>query len=222
MKKIFYLSFLLLTVFTFSCASKSDYQQTSFEVNQLRSDMNRLHEDMAMFKKAYNPELQKVFTENVLAAEKYRKTIEKTKNDIQNISGKIDILLRESENDRMQISENLKTATAENIVNEFRRLNIEWDTTVYEMSNLVRASEKNVESSHNAAIQAAEKAGSAEQSADYIAGYINIINRQAKSLNRIQDRLKKLDFEIMQISKRLDEIDEPEKNKRKPKEKHKK
>ena len=214
MKKILFLSVIMLTVFTFSCASKSDYQQNNFEIAKLKNDSKRLHNDMVLFKKAYNPELQEVFTENILAAEQYRKSIDRTKNDIENISDKIHFLLRESENDRMLISENLKTATAENIVNEFRQLNIEWDTTIFELSNLITVSEKAVDSSHNAAMQAAEKAGSAEQAADYIAEYVNLINRQTRSLSRIQDKIKTLDIKIRKISTRLDEMDKPESNKR--------
>ena len=218
MKKIICLSFLLLTVFTFSCASKSDYQQTSYEIIQLKNDMDRLHNDMALFKKAYNPELQEVFSDNVRAAENYRKSIEKTRRDIDYISANINELLRESKNDRLLISENLKTSTAQNVVNEFRQLNNEWNAAVFELSNLVRTSERAAESSHNAAIQAAEKAGSAEQSADHIAEYINLINRQEKSLSRIQEKIKDLELKIRKISKQLDEIDEPESKKRKVRE----
>jgi len=222
MKKILCLSVLLLAVITSGCASKSEYQRLNFEITKLKNDSERLRSDMALFKKAYNPELQEVFSENVLTAKKYRKSIEKTQYDIENLSDKINDLFHESENDRMLISENLQTTTAKNIVNEFKQLNIEWDATIFELSNLLRNSEKAAASSHNAAIQAAEKAGSAEQSADYVAEYINIINRQTRSLSRVRDKLNDLEFKIRKISKRLDEIDRPESKKRKAKETHEK
>ena len=217
MKIYLFLSFIMLTVFTFSCASKSDYQQTNFEVNNLRSDMDRLHDDMALFKKAYNPELQKVFSDNVLVAEGYRKSIEKTKNDMEKISDSLNVLLHESENDRMLISENLRTSTTQNVVNEFRQLNNEWKATIFELSNLVRASEKAAESSQHAAMRAAEKAGSAERSSQYITEYMNMVNEQAISLNRIQERIRNLDINIRKISKRLDEIEKPKNKKEKEK-----
>ena len=206
---------MLLIVFASGCASKSDYQQLSLENKQLKNDM-------ALFKEAYNPGLQKLFSENVLAAEKYRKSIEKTKNDIDYITGSIDKLFRESENDRMLISENLRTSVSQNVVNEFRQLNIAWNSTIIELSNLVRNSEKAAESSHRAALQAAEKAGSAERSAGYVAEYRDLINEQARTLNRIQETLKNLDIKIRKISKRLDKIDAPEREKGKEKADHKK
>jgi len=222
MKKILFLIVMLPVVFIYGCASKSDYRQLDYEFKQMKTDSEKLHNEMAMFKKAYNPELHKVFSENVLAAEEYRQSIEKTRHDIEYISNQISDLLRQSENDRMQISENLKTATTENVVNEFRHLNREWDTTVSELSNLVRTSEKAVESSHHAAIEAAEKAGSAERSADHIAEYMKLVNRQSRSLDRINEKLKDIEFKIRKIGERLDEAEDPKRHKTKEKTIHEK
>jgi methyl-accepting chemotaxis protein len=223
MKKLIYLLAMLPLVFTYSCVSMSEYQRLKFEFEQLKNDSENqyaeLHNDMALFKEAYNPELQEVFSENVLAAEKYRESIEEIKNDVDDISYKIENLLRESENDRVLISENLKTSTAENVVNEFRQLNNQWEATIFELTNLVRNSEKAVESSHRAAIQAAEKAGSAERSADYAVESMNRIDRHTKSLGKIQERIKDLEFKIQKISKQLNKIEEPKRNKKRDQDK---
>jgi methyl-accepting chemotaxis protein len=201
---------MFLLAFLFGCANQSFYQQIDLEIAQLKNDSERLQNDMALFKKAYNPELQEVFSENILEAEKHRKSIEKIQNDIENMSNNIHVLLSESEYDRMLISENLETSTAENIVNEFRQLNIEWDNTVFELSNLVAASERAAVSSHQAAIQAAEKAGAAEQSADYASQSMNMIEEQRRSLSRIRDKIRNAEAEIRKLRKRLNEIDESE------------
>jgi methyl-accepting chemotaxis protein len=196
--------------FLIGCANKSYYQRIDLEIAQLKNDSERLHNDMALFKKAYNPELQEVFSENILKAEKHKKTIENIQNDIENISNQIHVLLCESEHDRMLISENLEASIAENIVNEFRQLNIEWDNTIYELSNLVTASEIAAASSHQAAIQAAEKAGAAEQSADYAYQSMNMIEEQRRSLSRMRDKIRNVEMEIRKLKRRLNEIDETE------------
>lgn len=212
MKNIIYVFVVLLIIFTSSCASNSDYRRLKLEFEQLKQNTDNqyleLHNDMSMFQKAYNPELQELFSENILAAEKNRVLIGDIKNDIENTSYKINNLLRESENDRALISENLRTSAAQNVVNEFRQLNNEWESTIYELTNLVHSSERAVESSHNAAIRAAKKAGSAERSADYIFASMDRIEKQTRSLSRIRERMKNLEFKIQRISKQLNEIDE--------------
>lgn len=210
MRKKVYLFLMFLMVSLFGCANKSYYQQINLEIAKLKNDSERLQNDMALFKKAYNPELQEVFSENILEAEKHKKSIEKIQNDIENISNRIHVLLRESEHDRMLISENLQTSTAENIVNEFRQLNIEWDNTIFELSNLVAASEKASVSSHRAAMQAAEKAGAAERSADYASQSMNMIEEQRRSLSKIRDKIRNVEMEIRKLGKRLNEIDKSE------------
>ncbi len=214
MKNYFCLISILSVVLSVGCASTSEYNQLRVEFDNLKRDLNNqsaeLYHDMSTFKDAYNPNLQDKFSENVSAAEEYRKSIERTKKDIEKTSAEIDGLLSEAENDRMLISENLKTSTAENIVNEFRQLNIEWDNTIFELSNLVAASERASASSHQAAMQAAEKAGAAERSADYASQSMNMIEEQRRSVNRIGDKIRNIEMEIRKLSKRLNEIDKPE------------
>jgi methyl-accepting chemotaxis protein len=209
MKKIIYMIVLLPVVFTSGCSSRSDYRRLTLEISQLKNESEKLQNDMAMFKKAYNPELQELFSENILAAQNYRKSIEKTNSDIENISIQINNILHESENDRMLISENLRTSTTENVVNEFRQLNKKWDATVFELSNMVRNSERAVQSTHQAAIQAAEKAGAAERSADYLTEYVNRINEQTRSLHDVHEKLKNIENRIRKINDRLDEMEDP-------------
>jgi methyl-accepting chemotaxis protein len=221
MKKIIYLFVMLPIVITYGCASTSDHRQLRLEFEHLKYESEKqyseLQNDMALFKDAYNPELHELFSENLSAAERYRKLIKEIKNDMEDISDKINILLRESENDRLLISENLKTATVENIINEFRQLNNKWETTVFELTNLVKRSERAIESSHQAAIQAAEKAGSAERSADYVYESMDLINEQSKSLSRMREKVKNIELKIRKINKQLNEIDEPNSNSRKGK-----
>ena len=209
MRKILYLVVLLTLIIASGCASRSDYSRLNLEIEQLKDESAKLRNDMAMFKKAYNPELQELFSENLLAAENYRKSIEETKNDIENISIQISNILHESENDRMLISENLRTSTAENVVNEFRQLNREWDATVFELSNLTRNSEREVQSAHHAALQAAEKAGSAERSAEIVTEYVNRTKEQTRSLHDVHEKLKNIEIKIRKIGDRLDEIEDP-------------
>ena len=213
MRKILYLIVLLTIIFTAGCASRSDYSRLNLEIAQLKDESVKLQNDMAMFKKAYNPEMQELFSENLLAAQNYRKSIEKTNNDIDNISIQINNILHESENDRMLISENLRTSAAENVINEFRLLNREWDATVFELSNLTRNSDRAVQSAHHAAIQAAEKAGSAERSAEIVSEYVNRIKEQTRSLHDVHEKLKNLEIRISKISDRLDEREYPKGNK---------
>jgi hypothetical protein len=65
-------------------------------------------------------------------------------------------------------------------------------------------------SSYQADMQAAEKAGAAERSADYASQSVNMIEKQRRSLNRIGDKIRNIEMDIRKLSKRLNEIDEPE------------
>ncbi len=217
MKNILFFTFMFLLFFLCSCVSTSEYQQLRFEFEQLKAysgnQYSELNNDMALFKASYNPGLQEVFSENVKAAEKHKKTIEELKYDIEIVSDKIKYLLNESENDRDLIAENLMSSTAQNVVNEFRQLNYSWANTIYELTNLTANSEKAAESSHRAAMRAAEKAGSAERSADYAVESMNQINEQAKSLGVIQEKIKNMESEIRKINRQINKTDEPERKK---------
>lgn len=190
MTKVVYFLVMLPVVFTFGCASNSDFQQLRHEFEQLgndtRNQYNGLQKDMSLFEKAYNPELQKSFSENVVAAENYRESIEKIRHDIENTSGKISTLLRESENDRMSIAKNLKSAEVENIVNEFSHLKNEWRNTV-----------KNLE---EAAISAEKKVGAAQHSANLVVEFQKSIDKRINELVTIQ---KQLQADIKRIDSRL-------------------
>ncbi len=217
MKKLLILTLLFPIFSFFGCASTSEHQKLKAEFEHLRTfseqQYSTLNKEMAIFKAAYNPKLQEQFSENLLAAEEYRELIGKIKNDIEDISDRINRLLQESENDRMLISENLRTSTVQNIVNEFSQLNYYWASTVSELSNLVADSEDAAKSSHRAAMKAAEKAGAAESSAVYAVDSLNQLNKQAKSLGMIQEKVKNLESEIRKLNKQINREDEPKRKK---------
>ena len=214
MKNIVYIIIFFSVLVTYGCAGTSEIQKLRSEFNQLKIDTQNkyvdLHNDMSMFKNAYNPELQEMLSQNLLTAEEHRKSIEAVKNDMENISGKMHNLLSESENDRVLISENLKTSTSENIVNEFRYLNYQWAATVNELSNIVKNSEKAAELSRRAAIRAAGNAGSSERSADYALESMNLIKEQTKSLNKVQRKIRDIEQKIRKISQQLNKVEETE------------
>ncbi len=214
MKKLIPVTVLLTIIFISGCASTSDYNRLRLEFEQLKreTELNNssVQSDMEMFKQAYNPELQKTFSDNVTGAQEYLKTVEDIKNSIQITSDKINDLLTKSQNDRMMIAENLKDSEAQNVVNEFRHLNRQWDATLYELSNMVKESEKAVNASGRAAMHASEKAASAQTSADYAVESMNRIYNETKSLGEIQERMKTLEFKVRKINRQLEKNESPE------------
>lgn len=216
MKRISFLLVLLPLVSAYGCASTSDYNSLRTEFEQLkqetRSQSSQLHDEMAMFRQAYDPELHNILLKNIKEAERHRDAISKLKMEMDNTSSRINSLLQEAEDDRMVIAENMRSSKAQNIVNEFRQLSTGWQMTLSELTNLTRDSEKAADDSYMAAIRAAEMAGAAEQSADFAAKSFNRVNEQMKSIGAIHERLKDVEFRVQRISRQLHENHGPGEN----------
>lgn len=218
MKRILFLILmvLLFQVFPYGCASTSDYNSLRSEFDQLKQETrvqtSQLHDEMTMFRQAYDPGLHEIIVKNITEAERQRDAISKLKIEIDNTSGKINRLLQEAEDDRIVIAENMRSSKAQNIVNEFRQLSDGWQITLSELTNLTRDSEKAVDDSYIAAMRASEMAGAAERSADFAVKSFNRIDEQMKSIGAIHERLKDIEFRVQRISRQLIENRGPGEN----------
>lgn len=216
MKIISYLLVLLSLVSAYGCASTSDYNSLRNEFEQLKQETrvqsSQLHDEMALFRLAYDPELHEIIVKNITEAERQRDAISKLKIEIDNTSDKINRLLQEAEDDRIVIAENMRSSKAQNIVNEFRQLSAGWQMTLSELTNLTRDSAKAADDSYMAAMRASEMAGAAERSADFAVKSFNRIDEQVKSIGAIHERLKDIEFRVQRISRQLNENRGPGEN----------
>ncbi len=209
MKRTPFLLVLLLLASAYGCASTSDYNSLRTEFERLKQETgiqsSQLHDEIAVFRQAYDPELHEMLLKNITEAERHRDAITKLKNEIDNASNSITRLLQESERDRMVIAENMQTSKAQNIVNEFRQLSAGWQMTLSELITLTRNSEKAAEDSYMAAMRASEMAGAAEHSADFAVKSFNRIDAQMKSYRAIHERLKDIESRVQEINRQLHE-----------------
>jgi len=199
---------VLLTALLSGCVSMTDYTALKTEFEQYKAEsvktQKELENKVNMFINAYDPDLHRELDNNLLVSSQYKERIQNILSDMELISQQIHSLMLASQNDRMVISENMKSSVAQNVVNEFSQLKYNWEKIVSDMHQSAIIAQDAASRAQYSAMQAAEKSGAAQKTADIaIATAQEAMKQQPGNGTDVQNRLTKIEEEIQKIKAAL-------------------